>query len=98
MTKQLVINALKKAYENEQPDAGCIFQSDQGSQYCSQAFQETLQEYQLRSSTSSVVPTQTWQPAAVSEINYQDWQSRVNRYSEKLTLILGRSSNDKITK
>lgn len=50
------------------------------------------------SSTSSVVPTQTWQPAAVSEINYQDWQSRVNRYSEKLTLILGRSSNDKITK
>lgn len=32
MTKQLVINALKKAYENEQPDAGCIFHSDQGSQ------------------------------------------------------------------
>lgn len=52
MTKQLVINALKKAYENEQPDAGCIFHSDQGSQYCSQAFQETLQEYQLRSSMS----------------------------------------------
>ena len=38
MTKQLVINALKKAYKNEQPDAGCIFHSDQGSQYCSQAF------------------------------------------------------------
>ena len=52
MTKQLVINALKKAYENEQPDAGCIFHSDQGSQYCSQAFQETLYENPLRSSMS----------------------------------------------
>ena len=50
MIKQPVINALKEAYENEQPNAGCIFHSDQGSQYCSQAFQEILQECQLRSS------------------------------------------------
>ena len=28
MTKQLVITALKNAYENEQPNEGCIFHSD----------------------------------------------------------------------
>ena len=61
MTKQLVITALKNAYENEQPNEGCIFHSDQGSQYCSQGFQGTLQEYRLRSSMSR--RTQCWDNA-----------------------------------
>ena len=31
MTSDLVMNAMKMAYENEMPDAGCIFHSDRGS-------------------------------------------------------------------
>ncbi len=52
MTKQLVIDALLKAYKNETPSAGCIFHSDQGSQYCSVAFQDTLTEHHMISSMS----------------------------------------------
>ena len=52
MTLDLVTDALKKAYENELPNPGCIFHSDQGSQYCSGAFQAMLQEYNMRSSMS----------------------------------------------
>ena len=52
MTLDLVTDALKKAYENELPNPGCIFHSDQGSQYCSDAFQAMLQEYNMRSSMS----------------------------------------------
>ena len=52
MTKQLVIAALSMAYENEMPSPGCIFHSDQGSQYCSAAFQESLIEHHMISSMS----------------------------------------------
>ncbi len=52
MTLDLVTKALKKAYENELPNPGCIFHSDQGSQYCSVAFQAMLLEYNMRSSMS----------------------------------------------
>ena len=54
MTSDLVMNAMKMAYENEMPDAGCIFHSDRGSQYCSLSFQAMLQEYGLRSSMSDL--------------------------------------------
>lgn len=62
ITKQLVINALTNAWENELPNDGCIFHSDQGSQYCSQAFQETLQNFHFRSSMSR--RAQCWDNAA----------------------------------
>ena len=52
MTTELITTALKKAYDNEQPDPGCIFHSDRGSQYCSHAFQDMLSEYFMRSSMS----------------------------------------------
>ena len=39
MTLDLVTDALKKAYENELPNPGYIFHSDQGSQYCSGALE-----------------------------------------------------------
>ena len=52
MTTELITTALKKAYDNEQPEPGCIFHSAQGSQYCSHAFQDLLSEYFMRSSMS----------------------------------------------
>lgn len=54
MSAQLVIDAMRMAYENELLDAGCIFHSDRGSQYCSIAFQAMLQEYKMRSSMSGL--------------------------------------------
>ncbi len=33
--KRLVMDALSKAFRHERPRAGCLFHSDQGSQYCS---------------------------------------------------------------
>ena len=38
MTQSLIVEALQKAYDNELPERGCLFHSDRGSQYCSQAF------------------------------------------------------------
>lgn len=35
MDKRLVMDALSKAFRHERPRAGCLFHSDQGSQYCS---------------------------------------------------------------
>lgn len=52
MDKRLVIDALSKAFQHERPRAGCLFHSDQGSQYCSQAFQQQLSNYQMISSMS----------------------------------------------
>ena len=52
MTTNLITNALQMAYNNELPDAGCIFHSDRGSQYCSHEFQEVLQDYGFRCSMS----------------------------------------------
>ena len=52
MTNDLIVKTLQRAYENELPQEGCIFQSDQGSQYYSHEFQDLLQEYGLRSSMS----------------------------------------------
>ena len=52
MDKRLVMDALSKAFRHERPRAGCLFHSDQGSQYCSQAFQQQLHNYQMISSMS----------------------------------------------
>lgn len=62
MTQSLVVEALQKAYDNELPERGCLFHSDRGSQYCSQAFQAMLQEYGFRCSMSR--RAQCWDNAA----------------------------------
>lgn len=62
MTQALVIEALQRAYDNELPEKGCLFHSDRGSQYCSQAFQAMLQQYGFRSSMSR--RAQCWDNAA----------------------------------
>jgi len=45
MTKELVINALGIAIKRRNPDPGLICHSDRGSQYCSHAYQDLLQEH-----------------------------------------------------
>jgi putative transposase len=44
MTKELVIDALKKAIKRRNPEPGLICHSDRGSQYCSHAYQNLLQK------------------------------------------------------
>ena len=44
MTKDLVMEATKMAYNKGNLNKGCIFHSDRGSQYCSKAYQEMLKD------------------------------------------------------
>lgn len=52
MKKDLAIRALEMAINLRKPPKGCIFHSDRGSQYCSYAFQKTLQANELVPSMS----------------------------------------------
>ena len=52
METSLVSDALRMAWFRRRPNAGLIFHSDRGSQYCSHAFQAILAEYGMQSSMS----------------------------------------------
>ncbi len=52
MTRELVLSALHQAYFCRKPDAGLIFHSDRGSQYCSMEFRLALENYQISQSQS----------------------------------------------
>lgn len=52
MQTSLVTDALRMAWFRRRPEPGLIFHSDRGSQYCSHAFQQTLNEYGMQSSMS----------------------------------------------
>jgi putative transposase len=50
MQSTLVADALRMAWFRRAPDAGIIFHSDIGSQYCSHEFQSALAAYKMKSS------------------------------------------------
>jgi len=52
MKKELIMDALTKAYEARKPEAGLICHSDRGSQYCSNEYQKLLKDYNIRCSMS----------------------------------------------
>ncbi len=52
MTRALVVDALRMAWFRRRPQAGLIFHSDRGSQYCSGEFQDALAVYGMRASMS----------------------------------------------
>ncbi len=52
MTKELVIDALEQAYQQEKPDDGVIHHSDRGSQYASKEYQDRLKEHKMIGSMS----------------------------------------------
>jgi transposase InsO family protein len=52
MQTSLVKDALTMAWFRRRPEAGLIFHSDRGSQYCSHDFQDAMREWQMRSSMS----------------------------------------------
>ena len=54
MTSSLVIDVLQQAYSLRHPQYGCVFHSDQGSQYTSDDFQNKLLRLNMRSSMSGV--------------------------------------------
>ena len=54
MTKELVINAMLAVLARHEFHEGCIFHSDRGSQYTSNAFMGLLKQYGIRQSFSRV--------------------------------------------
>lgn len=66
LTADLVVDALTMAWFRRQPAPGLIHHSDRGSQYASQAFQETLAAYGMLGSMSRKgncwdnAPTESW--------------------------------------
>jgi putative transposase len=52
MRASLVTDALRMAWFRRRPEAGLIFHSDRGSQYCGDEFQGALKEYEMQSSMS----------------------------------------------
>jgi transposase InsO family protein len=52
MTTDLVLDALKAAYEAKKPDKGLIHHSDRGSQYASKEYREQLETYFMQASMS----------------------------------------------
>lgn len=52
MKTEMVTDALRMAWFRRHPDAGLIFHSDRGSQYCSHEFQAVLKGYGMQSSMS----------------------------------------------
>jgi putative transposase len=52
MQTDLVADALRMAWFRRHPEAGLIFHSDRGSQYCSGMYQDMLKSYGMRSSMS----------------------------------------------
>lgn len=52
MKTELVSDALRMAWFRRRPEAGLIFHSDRGSQYCSHEFRAALQAYGMQSSMS----------------------------------------------
>jgi putative transposase len=52
ITKELVIKAFKVAIKRERPQAGLIFHSDRGVQYCSKDFKDLLKTNHIRQSMS----------------------------------------------
>jgi transposase InsO family protein len=52
MQTSLVKDALTMAWFRRRPEAGLIFHSDRGSQYCSHEFQDALRGWEVRSSMS----------------------------------------------
>jgi putative transposase len=52
MQASMVVDALRMAWFRRQPEAGLIFHSDRGSQYCGDDFQDALKGYGMRSSMS----------------------------------------------
>jgi len=53
MTKELVIRAFEMAVKSEKPEAGLIFHSDRGSQYCSKEYRELLKRNGIVQSMSN---------------------------------------------
>lgn len=47
MTTEIVLEALKNAINDQQPDPGLIVHTDLGTQYTSEAFQELLKKHKM---------------------------------------------------
>jgi putative transposase len=52
MKKELVLTALDRAYQNQQPSGTVLHHSDRGSQYASHAYQKRLKKYRMHVSMS----------------------------------------------
>ena len=83
MRSELVLDALRMAWFRRQPEAGLIFHSDRGSQYCSQDFCDVLQVYGMRASMSrkgncwdNAVTESLWGSLKVARLHGRRFQTR----------------------
>ena len=68
MDTALVADALHKAFHVHRPLPGLILHSDRGSQYCSHAYQENIEKYQMVGSMSrkgTVTTMPLWKASGV---------------------------------
>lgn len=90
MGKDLVIDALRMAYQRKKPEAGLIHHSDRGSQYCSRAYQNLLKSYRMIASMSRKgncwdnAPMESFFAALKTECIYQQ---RLETRKQAKTLI-----------
>ena len=83
MKTELVADALRMAWFRRHPEAGLIFHSDRGSQYCGHEFQRVLNSYGMRSSMSrkgdcwdNAVTESLWGSPKVARLHGRRFQTR----------------------
>lgn len=80
---ELTTRAIRLAVNKRQPNKDVIFHSDQGVQYTSEAFQETLNEYSIVASMSrrgnclnNAVTERFFRSLKSERVNYRRYQTR----------------------
>ncbi len=80
---ELTTRAIRLAVNKRQPNDNVIFHSDQGVQYTSEAFQETLNEYDIKASMSrrgncldNAVTERFFRSLKSERVNYRRYQTR----------------------
>lgn len=83
MKTELVGDALRMAWFRRHPEAGLIFHSDRGTQYCSHEFQKALTGYGMRSSMSrrgdcwdNAVTESLWGSLKVARLHGRRFETR----------------------
>ena len=89
MKTELVADALRMAWFRRHPEAGLIFHSDRGSQYCGHEFQRVLNGYGMRSSMSrkgdcwdNAVTESLWGSLKVARLHGRRFETRRDAMDE----------------
>jgi putative transposase len=91
---ELTTRAIRLAVNKRQPDDDVIFHSDQGVQYTSEAFQETLNEYGIKASMSrrgncldNAATERFFRSLKSERVNYRRYQTRSEAIADIIEYI-----------